>query len=750
MAILRKLAVDVWDPTIGYPPMKAEAADWGTWVESVVNLAFTSSLVYTTRAALFANLVPGANVPAVVTTDPTPGYDGLYMKVGATTTGSWTQLTDYVPGNQFVTALDVGAGTANAIEVTTNIGISPTGKQLILSNIFETNTATPVTIRFNGSGTVYTIKTASGQNPVVGSLPARIIGSISGSNFMLLSDIATAAIQAAAEVAAASAIAAAASITNALFWNTRAAFIAQTGLVSPPDTARILFYDTDFVPDSGNVFKNVGTTDPVIGNQIAKTIGVSTFYYTPQDALIRPENFGAKFNPTGDDRPVILACLTEQRRTKKTIKLGGRDRVYAYPGQTVWNPIDGETVDMRGEGCTFRATDAAAPFFRMLYFEFDPQLYTSNMILEGINFDPNNKVQYPLAVWSTVAGFAAKGWGRFIDLSTPDYITSTVAQTGAALSINARFATSHVIRPRVGRILKRTGNSAVDYTGLSMLRGADGGSFLSVRIDDPYLRGVFSEEIALASDADTIKVFGSIATAPAQVLGNEQISIRGGYIEISAARAIKIQSHFASITEVQFTGTAGLFTGTGITTGNVGNRSCVMDWQYGGGFMRNCQINLMDGVGLENVLVATSRDYGRTVQLVMDGLNITQQSPAGNNFVGVLQALTGGAASYPRSTVMRNVVAADSTVSHMARYDTVLDWNAAANRNEALRIDNNHVNTVQDEMVEFVRQQATAKANIISSNNSHAGAVAKPYVTQINGAGADYTLTHVSASRGFV
>jgi len=212
-------AVNIWRNFItdGVPssgkqnPEKAAIREWGTYLESLAALAFTSSLVYSTRAALYANLVPAANAPALVVGDPTAGYDGIYMKVGATTTGSWTRLGD-VPGRQYIKATDAGAGTANAIVATTDIPLPSADRAAIITlNIYEANTATPVTVAFNG-GTALTIKTLSGNNVAAGGLPssAVVAGYVSGATFRLLSDQASAAIQSAAEAAQTTAEAAAA------------------------------------------------------------------------------------------------------------------------------------------------------------------------------------------------------------------------------------------------------------------------------------------------------------------------------------------------------------------------------------------------------------------------------------------------------------------------------------------------------------------------------------------------------------
>ncbi|KPF47061.1 hypothetical protein [Rhizobium sp. AAP43] len=102
----------------------------------------------------------------------------------------------------YVDAYDAGAGAANAIEATTS---GPVAEGVpVFMNIFETSGAGPVTVRFNGAGPAYTIKTASGNDPATGGLPAgmQVIGRISGTQFRLYTDQVSSAIVAAAEAAA--------------------------------------------------------------------------------------------------------------------------------------------------------------------------------------------------------------------------------------------------------------------------------------------------------------------------------------------------------------------------------------------------------------------------------------------------------------------------------------------------------------------------------------------------------------------
>jgi len=203
------------DGPFGSPlqPSKPEIRSLLAQYEAAID-AYSSgagSIAKSTRALLFADLAHAADVTAWVYADPTVANNGIYRKSGASGSGSWSFILP-LPFS-FIIASDVGAGTANAIQATTSIPVSSSA--LVWLNIFEENTASPVTVSFNG-GAALTIKTNSGNDVAVGGLTAGMIvmGIVSGSTFRLVSDQASSAIVAAAEAAADRAEAAAASIVD--------------------------------------------------------------------------------------------------------------------------------------------------------------------------------------------------------------------------------------------------------------------------------------------------------------------------------------------------------------------------------------------------------------------------------------------------------------------------------------------------------------------------------------------------------
>lgn len=218
MALVSKAAQSIFAPANdnGTPraPSLQEAQVWGTEIEALVAAVATAAAVFDSRSSLYASLSYAANTLAWVVSDGTAAYNGIYRKSGASGSGSWTRVAD-LPYS-FIIATDAGAGTANAIQATTAIPVS--NSALVWLNIFEANTASPVTVSFNG-GAALTIKTNGGNNVTAGGLVAGtvVMGIVSGSTFRLVSDQASSAIVAAAEAAQAAAEAAAASINQRIY-----------------------------------------------------------------------------------------------------------------------------------------------------------------------------------------------------------------------------------------------------------------------------------------------------------------------------------------------------------------------------------------------------------------------------------------------------------------------------------------------------------------------------------------------------
>ncbi|MDI5926466.1 hypothetical protein QBK93_17455 [Rhizobium leguminosarum] len=217
-------------------PKKSEIRNLLSGYEGIIT-AFTSAggLIFSSLALLNADLVHAANSMAWVIGDATVANNGVYRKNGASGAGSWTRVAD-LPYS-FVKLADAGAGTPNAIQLTSSI---PTSASVLrIANVFEAN-AGNVTISENGDAAKSLLTNSGNQIAAAGLVAGMMIAYIdNGTSFRLLSDQASAAIQAASEAAAA----AAAGSASAAAASAAAAAASAAGVSLPAVAANRMLVD---------------------------------------------------------------------------------------------------------------------------------------------------------------------------------------------------------------------------------------------------------------------------------------------------------------------------------------------------------------------------------------------------------------------------------------------------------------------------------------------------------------------------
>lgn len=200
--IFRDFVVDGVASSGRYDPRKSEIRAWGVWVERLVNAGGIGGAVWkASKALLLADLAHASGSLAVVYEDSDAENNGMWVKSGGSGTGSWTQITTFLPGYQFITATDDGNSAVNAYSMTTSPRLPfSDGVALIEFIVPFTNTSNTVTISFDAE-TPLTIKTASGNSPAIGGLiqGMPISGVKIGTNFYMRSDQASAAVLTQAE-----------------------------------------------------------------------------------------------------------------------------------------------------------------------------------------------------------------------------------------------------------------------------------------------------------------------------------------------------------------------------------------------------------------------------------------------------------------------------------------------------------------------------------------------------------------------
>ena len=188
LQVFRDFVTDLVPSSGVWKPRKSEIRAWAADIETRLT-AFVTALggkIYASLATMTADLTPASGTPALIFADAS--NVGLYRKVGGTGSGSWAKELDFVPGTQFIKGSDVGAGTANAIQITTNLPVGASGRQLIWTNVFRPNDAANPTITIPGVGTLL-LKNAQGASFFAGQVPQFLLGVVDGTNFQSLFDM---------------------------------------------------------------------------------------------------------------------------------------------------------------------------------------------------------------------------------------------------------------------------------------------------------------------------------------------------------------------------------------------------------------------------------------------------------------------------------------------------------------------------------------------------------------------------------
>ena len=244
-----KNASTIWRDaeTLGVPssgvhePIKSEIRQWGGEVEAALSAgALNGGLIYTSRAALYADLDHDENASAWVTGDATANYNGIYQKSGASGTGAWTRIDD-LPYQ--VISLTNSNVDPNSIVATSARALPSTPLSAIfLLDILADNTSV-VALKVN-SEVNRSVRTSQGEHVPPGTLKAGTVVALfsTGTQYWLVGDaaeaVAAAASAAASETAAAgSASAASTSATNAATSATAAAGSASAASTSATNAA---------------------------------------------------------------------------------------------------------------------------------------------------------------------------------------------------------------------------------------------------------------------------------------------------------------------------------------------------------------------------------------------------------------------------------------------------------------------------------------------------------------------------------
>lgn len=204
--IFRDFVMDGIPSSGANKPAKAAIRAWGTWLEGLYAAAQAGGgLAYETKADMDADLAHDANQVAWVMEDTTVANNGIYQKVGASGSGSWSRLGD-LPYS-IVSATNSGAGTANAVLATSSIPVSTVAYSQLISVPFTAANTGAMTLSINGE-TARDLVTNTGAAITSGYIKAGMAALVqldTNGDYRLFSYGDASAIQTAAEAAQAAA-----------------------------------------------------------------------------------------------------------------------------------------------------------------------------------------------------------------------------------------------------------------------------------------------------------------------------------------------------------------------------------------------------------------------------------------------------------------------------------------------------------------------------------------------------------------
>jgi hypothetical protein len=512
-------------------------------------------------------------------------------------------------------------------------------------------------------------------------------------------------------------------------FDTRADALAHVFPASPSNF-RVRRYDSANNITIDTLFGNPVTVNPSAQDQIAKTIGATTFYYTPQDAYIRPENHGCNFTGTSDDAAGLAKCMLEQRRTGKTIGAGDRTRIYGISAQFLSLLTTGQNVDIRGEGATIKFI-GSSDTYRGFYWEIDPAVTGAfNFYMSGLRFDANSKVNHMLAIWNQSS---TTQLGKVV-LKDLEFASTTSVNIGSAamVSVNGAFEYVHLENIKTGVFTKKLG-TVTDLSSIYVGRGTTVGALENI-IENCDIGGVSHADTTLFADTDGIKLFGQAANT-----SRERFYVKGGVIRNCSGRFVKIQAIDATVSGLAVKTTNNTFFTSHNGDGIVGNIFNAVDFQYGTGTCTDLDCDFVSGTGLTHVISATTRAYGKPLGLLVDGVRV--KNAGTNNTDNVIFRFTEASAVAGFIDVNR-VFMPDTNVNRIVNFASNFSGAAPPNQQERLVAHDVHVKQALSHGIGMDSRTGGAQTFVYATGGLTQGGAAVPLSANLGGTStASPTLT---------
>lgn len=343
-------------------------------------------------------------------------------------------------------------------------------------------------------------------------------------------------------------------------------------------------------------FQTSGATDlsTIVGNTLVTANGWAksgsygqVIYRDIGDAKLTPQDFGA--GTSVDDAAAISSAISTSASSGLELDWGANN--YSVASEIVLTLTGLMRWKSSGAKITYTAAAATQTVLNLKL------LTGSNYLVGPFTLDVNQKAFQGFRFEPTVQGTQEP------DLLMEDtavlnwYRSSTAFSGGDAIYWVGTFGRVHLIRPKVKGGLMAVGAGVSGSEGIFGITGmrttASGSNECAryVKIEDPWVENIWSEDAAWAVDQDAIRVFtryGGGATSgknnphTVELIGGRVINVRG--------RSVKLQTESGRITGLK------MYRTTLANAGVAGKRSASadIDVQTGGCIISDLEFNYDD------------------------------------------------------------------------------------------------------------------------------------------------------------
>lgn len=310
--------------------------------------------------------------------------------------------------------------------------------------------------------------------------------------------------------------------------------------------------------------------------------------------IVSLKDFGAVGDKIADDTAAVQAAVN----SGKPLYWGGIGDVYRITSEITINATSTIYWDSSGATVFFEPT---TPKHSVIYIQLDGHNFN---ISDKLIIDANKKAFTGLRIFNNSDNPVTV----YTNNSTVYrcYRASTTYSGGDGMYYRGNFSSVILDNPRVVDVGMAVGAGIEGFngvTGITVVRNYNTEQKPhAIRINNPYIEEVYSEDLSYYADQDGIKVFTSYERNEA-LPNDTDVVINGGYFKNCLGRSIKSQCEFTKVSNSHFVRTRGFDRGYG---------NFEIDFQVGNGSVENITF-LYDG-SRPNAIVFSNSARGSLIK----------------------------------------------------------------------------------------------------------------------------------------